>query len=56
MTLESYSKELGLTETITLESLIDSHNHLRSLVRSSRLPIEEAINQGRKQGLIEGRK
>lgn len=53
--IENYSKELDLHTTMTIESLIDSHRHLREKNMKSHQEwlkeLEKAREFGRKQGI-----
>ena len=54
MDLETYSKELGITAPMTLESLIESHRHLRSLNLEYNNKWQKGHQEGFDQGFSKG--
>jgi len=53
--LRAYAKELGLDHELSLESLIDSHRHLRSLNTGHLKDWRATLDDARARGLAEGR-
>ena len=53
--LEEYSKKLNLDEPLTIESLIEHNEHMRSLVDEMSDEHGKVLNEARARGYNEGR-
>lgn len=53
--LEEYSKKLNLDEPWTIESLIEHHEHMRSLVSEMSNERGKVLDEARARGYDEGR-
>jgi len=53
--LEDYSKEIGLREAMTLDALIESHRHLRTLNLEFNDQWRKELTKGYERGCAEGK-